>query len=71
TSITIPNSVTSIGDYAFFDCFSLTSITIPNSVTYIDSDAFWGCYNLTIKCYSGSYAEKWAKYYNKKYEIIG
>ena len=38
----IPNSVTSIGDYAFFGC-SLTSITIPNSVTSIGSCAFEDC----------------------------
>ena len=35
--------VTSIGDNAFCECFSLTSITIPNSVTSIGRDAFYGC----------------------------
>ena len=39
----IPNSVTSIGDYAFYECSSLTSIYIPNSVTTIGNDAFDGC----------------------------
>ena len=47
TSITIPNSVTSIGSYAFYNCESLTSITIPNSVTSIGSSAFESCTNLT------------------------
>ena len=47
TSITIPDSVTSIGGYAFSDCTSLTSITIPDSVTSIDHDAFSGCTGLT------------------------
>ena len=42
TSITIPNSVTSIGNCAFYGCSSLTSITIPNSVTSIGSSAFYG-----------------------------
>ena len=43
----IPNSVTSIGEYAFFVCSSLTSITIPNSVTSIGSSAFRNCSALT------------------------
>ena len=43
----IPNSVTSIGDYAFYDCSSLTSITIPNSVTSIGYAAFANCSSLT------------------------
>ena len=47
TSIDIPNSVTSIGIYAFFNCSSLTSINIPNSVTSIGKSAFYGCTGLT------------------------
>ena len=47
TSITIPNSVTSIGYGAFWGCTSLTSITIPNSVTSIDECTFKDCTNLT------------------------
>ena len=47
TSITIPNSVTSIGDYAFCGCTGLTSITIPTSVTSIGDYAFCGCTCLT------------------------
>ena len=43
----IPNSVTSIGDYAFYECTSLTSITIPNSVTSIGDYAFLNCRSLT------------------------
>ena len=47
TSITIPNSVTSIGDAAFEGCTGLTSITIPNSVTSIGGYAFYDCSGLT------------------------
>jgi len=43
----IPNTVTSIGDYAFYGCSGLTSITIPNSVKKIYSNAFRGCSGLT------------------------
>ena len=42
----IPDSVTSIGYGAFYDCESLTSIIIPNSVTSIGENAFCGCVNL-------------------------
>ena len=43
----IPNSVTSIGTYAFYGCSSLTSFTIPNSVTSIGDYAFCQCIGLT------------------------
>ena len=46
-SITIPNSVTSIGGGAFSGCSSLTSVTIPNSVTSIGTYAFQGCSSLS------------------------
>ena len=43
----IPNTVTSIGGSAFFNCVGLTSLTIPNSVTTIEGYAFSGCRGLT------------------------
>ena len=51
TSVTIPNSVTSIDAAAFDNCSGLTSVTIPNSVTSIGEWAFRNCYNLeTVTC---------------------
>ena len=58
TSITIPNSVTSIGYEAFSGCTGLTSITIPNSVTSIDYEAFRDCQNLKDIYFTGS-EEEW------------
>jgi len=46
-SITIPEGVSSIGQYAFSGCSSLTSITIPEGVTSISYQAFYGCSSLT------------------------
>ena len=46
TSVTIGNSVTSIGNYAFLNCSGLTSIEIPNSVTSIGSSTFNNCSGL-------------------------
>ena len=51
---TIPNSVTSIGEYAFSHCTSLTSVTIPNSVTSIGEHAFSYCTSLTSVTISDS-----------------
>ena len=47
TEYTIPDSVTTIGGYAFARCSSLTSVTIPDSVTTIGYCAFSGCSSLT------------------------
>ena len=58
--ITIPNSVTSIGKFAFGNCTSLTSVTIPNSVTSIRESAFEDCTRLKDVYYTGSQSE-WNK----------
>ena len=47
TEYTIPDSVTSIGNYAFYNCRDLTSVTIGNGVTLIGNWAFGGCSSLT------------------------
>ncbi|MBQ4143359.1 MAG: leucine-rich repeat domain-containing protein, partial [Thermoguttaceae bacterium] len=70
TSVTIPNSVTSIGNYAFFLCKSLTSVTIPESVTSIGNSAFIGCSkDLVIYGKAGSEAERYAKENGIKFKV--
>ncbi len=51
---TIPNSVTNIGDWAFFNCNRLTSVTIPDSVASIGNNAFLNCSGLTSVTIPGS-----------------
>ncbi|MDO4801963.1 MAG: leucine-rich repeat domain-containing protein, partial [Prevotellaceae bacterium] len=46
-NVTIPNSVTSIGDHAFYNCDGLTNVTIPNSVTAIGDAPFAASSNLS------------------------
>ena len=46
TSVTIPDSVTSISSNAFYYCYSLASVIIPDSVTSISSNAFGNCYGV-------------------------
>ena len=47
TELVIPDGVTNIGNYTFYNCSGLTSITIPDSVTSIGEYAFYGCSGLT------------------------
>ena len=54
TAFVIPDSVTSIGRYAFSGCSSLTSIEIPDSVTSIGDDAFYNCSSLTNITFEGN-----------------
>lgn len=52
----ITYTITSIGHYAFSDCFSLMDITIPSSVKTIEDDAFADCYSLLKTNYAGDLA---------------
>ena len=64
TSITIPETVTSIGINAFLNCSSLTWIIIPISVSSIGTGAFSGCGTLTIYCDASSKPSGWDYYWN-------
>ena len=55
TSATIQNTVTSIGDYAFYKCAQLTDISIPNTVIEIGNKVFYGCDGLTEPVYNDTY----------------
>lgn len=57
-TVSIPDSVVSIGDYAFRDCVSMESITISDSVMRIGNYAFYCCYSLNNVNYTAS-AEDW------------
>jgi len=48
TDLVIPNSVTSIGQNAFYNCSGLTSVTIPNSVTSIGAGSFSSCTGMAL-----------------------
>ena len=55
TEYTIPDGVTTICDYAFYECYNLTSVTIPASVTNIGNLAFYYCNSLaTVTFAAGS-----------------
>jgi hypothetical protein len=61
-SYTIPNSVTTIGEWAFANCSGLTEVTIPNSITTIGGDAFRACSGLAFLTIPDSVTEigNWA-----------
>jgi hypothetical protein len=68
TGVTIPNSVTSIGSFAFAQCTSLTGIAIPHSITNVGMRAFVYCINLntiTVDAGSPSYSSLDGVLFNK------
>lgn len=58
TDLVIPDSVTSIGEYAFYGCSGLTSVTIGEGVTSIGDYAFASCIGLTSVTFEGT-VEEW------------
>ena len=72
-SVEFSPNVTSIADYAFYYCSSLTSVTIPESVTIIGEIAFYGCSNLktvinlsSLDIYKGFNTHGYVAYYADK-----
>ena len=59
TELTLPSSITSIGEYAFKGCSGLTELTLPNSVTSIGWKAFEGCTGLTELTLPNSVTSIW------------
>jgi hypothetical protein len=59
TKLVLPEGITEINQYAFYDCDSLTSVEIPDSVIKIGYDAFNNCSSLTGVYYHGT-VEDWA-----------
>ncbi len=79
TSVTIPDSVTSICSFAFKECENLTDIKVPASVVDIAGDAFvryggdGGSYpaKVTLHGVAGSYAVEWAKEHDMPFVVDG
>ena len=69
SGVYIPDTVSQIGDRAFFGCASLTSITLGQNVSDIGSAAFYGCKNVTQYAVTSGNpyfaADKWGVLYNK------
>ena len=70
SKITLGKGVKKIGSYAFEGCSSLKSIEVGKGVEKIGNSAFGDCEKLTVKCYPGSYAEKYVKKNGVKYSLI-
>jgi len=68
--VIVKDGVTSIGEWAFYGCTSLTSVDIPSSVTRIWNSAFEYCRKLTIHCKKGSYADRYAREYGIPVEYM-
>ena len=46
TDLTIPNDITVIKNYAFYDCYNITSLSLPNKLETIGESAFYNCYQI-------------------------
>lgn len=66
----IPEGITYIPDFAFYNCESIKSIKIPSSVIYIGDEAFSGCTNLQLKKDGVTYIDNWMVAYKDSYSDI-
>lgn len=78
TSIELPMGTTTVDPESFYNCTSLTSITMPYTIKYIGYGTIWdteslfiGSSNVTIKGYTGSDVETYAKHFSLKFVSIG
>ncbi|MDO5813700.1 MAG: leucine-rich repeat protein, partial [Bacillota bacterium] len=68
--ITIPSTVTEIGNSAFQDCHMLKQAVVSDTVSVVGDNAFANCENLTITCNSGTAIYEYAKQHNIKYLVL-
>lgn len=71
TNYIIPDTVSTIGNYAFTGCQYLETVTIKHNILLIAETAFWNCNQLTICGYTNSYVESYAKTNNIKFKSLG
>lgn len=64
TSITLPDTLTHIGDGAFRNCSSLATVVIPETVEYLGAYAFYGCVNVTIYLQTADIPSGWPENWN-------
>lgn len=70
TSITLPDTLTEIGEYAFLGCKSLESVMMPDTLTEIGNAVCAYCPNLTLKVADNSKAHQYALENSMKFEIM-
>lgn len=70
TGVILPDTLESIGWFAFAGCVRLETIVLPRSVQDIAYGAFDHCTHLTILCAEGSYAARWAASYGLEVQYM-
>ncbi|MBQ7364078.1 MAG: toll/interleukin-1 receptor domain-containing protein [Clostridia bacterium] len=69
-TITLP-PISRINSDFFALCENLETVTVPPSVIYMEADVFDGLGDILVRCYADSYAERFCKIHQIRYEIIG